>query len=177
VGPRARAAGLAAVLCLGAGAGPAAAKKNGPAAPDLRGLITCDRTNADWMAFATAYGQPGAAAAWGWRKTPLGTGLLEAYALKEPVSVFGEKVTKIAFSGSGVVAVLAEGALPRLVRELKLQPFVNGATAKVFGHEVRSTVDKAGDTTIVAKVSLSASTSADYPGVVLAGCSYTVEVR
>jgi hypothetical protein len=169
---------LALLLSLTAAAAPAAkAKPVAPPAPDLPALLTCRQSYEDWMSLASAYTQPGATAAWGWRPKALGGGFLQGYTLKRPIKAFGQSVSTIAFSGSGVVAVLKEDALPGLVRDLNLQPVHDGPTAKLFGREVSSVTDQIGEAKAVIKISLSASSSPAYPGVALVGCSYAMEVN
>lgn len=147
------------------------------AAPDLAGILTCKKTAADWTAFATAYSDPANPKAWGWRPAKVGTGMLQVFELRKPIVVFGEKTSKIAFSGSGAVALLKGKSLERLASELQLEPVHRGGTTQIFGKQVASTTETEGDTTITTKISLSASRSAEYPGFVLAGCSYSVDVQ
>jgi hypothetical protein len=153
------------------------AKPEAPPAPDLPALLACRQTHADWMKVVDAHGQTGTFAAWGWRPKTLGDGFLEGYTLKTPIHVFGQKVTTIAFSSSGVVAVLKEGALPAVVRDLKLESSSDGPTSKVFGRVVSSSSDQNGSLTFTTKVALTASTSAAYPRMAFVGCSYSVDVN
>ena len=170
---------LVLLLSLTAGVTHAAkARPVAPPAPDLPALLTCRQSYGDWMSLVSAYSQPGATAAWGWRPKVLGGGgFLQGYELKRPIKAFGQSVSTIAFSGSGVVAVLKEEALPGLVRDLKLQPVIDSPMGKIFGREVSSVTDQVGDAKAVTKISLSASSSAAYPGMALVGCSYALEVK
>jgi hypothetical protein len=142
--------------------------------PRLADLISCRGTMQDWRDLAGAYHDPAIQASWGWRAVKVGDGLLEAIALRDPIVVFGEKVARVAFSGSGVVALLQHKTLQALVKELKLEPVVQGQAARIFGKTVQSTTEKLGDGTLKTTISLSVSTSESYPGLVLAGCSYEV---
>ena len=167
------AATLPAVLFVAilAAAEPAAKPKPLPAAPDLRALIACEKTIQDWMSLARSYSDPAARTSWGWRAAKLGSGMLTSYTLSQPLSVFGTRTSQIAFSGSSVVAVLRDRKLESLVREFKLEPTYEGVTTKIFGRVVRA------DAAARSKISLTVASSVDYPGAVLAGCSYEVDVE
>jgi hypothetical protein len=145
--------------------------------PDLPGLLACKKSMKDWGQLGAAYREPANLARWGWQETKVGSGFLQVFELRKPIGVFGEKASKIAFSGTSVVALLKRRTLEQLVDELHLTPAGNGPTTRIFGKVVSSTTEKSGDTTITTQISLTVSTSPQYPGVVLAGCSYSVEVQ
>jgi hypothetical protein len=148
-----------------------------PAGPPLAAFIGCEKSLGDWMDFALSYAEPGNFARWGWNQVDVGTGLLTVFELSEPISVFGERTSRIAFSGSGVVAFLASDSWERLVAQLRLEPYLVGSSSKIFSREVVASSEQVGDQVFVKKISLSLSKSKDYPDAVLAGCSYVLDVR
>jgi hypothetical protein len=144
---------------------------------DLVGLITCRKTTKDWVRMATAYAEPGVIESWGWQENHAKAGMLQTFTLREPIAVFGEKTSQIGFSGTGIVALLKNKTLAQMISDLHLEPFWTGTKTKIYGRVLQSKTEKAGDVTIERKISLTASTSPDFPGVVLAGCSYEIDVR
>ena len=145
--------------------------------PDLAGMIACKKSIEDWQAFGRAFLEPQAIESWGWHESQSDNGFLKTFTLDKPIVVFGERVSQIAFSGSGVVAFLKSKLLAQLVRELKLDPIHQGPTVKLFGRLLQTNYEKAGSSTLSTKISLTASTSPNYPGFVLAGCSYEFNVE
>jgi hypothetical protein len=184
---RIRAAALAALLAtlvpVAGQAKPtaAAAERGGTTAanppPDLVRLVTCGGTMKDYGAFALKFSDE-LARAWGWKAAPSTDSLLKVYTLPNPLTVFGEKATRLALSGSGVVALLSV-PVRDLARRLGLRPIAESGATLIFGktvHEARET-DKASGTTISEKISLSVSTSDSFAGTTLAGCSYVLDVN
>jgi hypothetical protein len=153
------------------------AQPTSPPKPALADLLACHATMKDWFAFAMAYQEPGAVEAWGWKSAKVGDGFLQVFVLREPLKVFSERISRIAFSGSGVVALLEHKTLQQLARDLKLEPVSNSPSTQIFAKTLQSETVRSGDMTTTTRISLSASTSASYPGVVLAGCSYEVGFR
>jgi hypothetical protein len=145
--------------------------------PDLVGLLACKKSIADWGQLVTAASEPATVKKWGWREKAVGSGQLKLFELRKPIVLWGEKTSKIAISGSGVVALLKKHTVEQLVDELHLQPVWLGPNTRIFGKTVTSTSERSGDTSIASKISLSVSTSPEFPGLVLAGCSYSVEVQ
>ena len=136
----------------------------------MAAFITCQKTLAD---LGMEYYQSGKIAAWGWRALPTAS-MMTAFELKEPIEVFGERTSQIAFSGSGVVALLKEESLPRIVRELHLRLVTNRPTIKVYSGVLTSNGDAP---TIATYISYSASVADSFPGKALVGCVYGVDVR
>jgi DNA-binding XRE family transcriptional regulator len=153
---------LSALACLLPLFGSSIGKAASVAPPDLAGLIACKKDIKDWTRFGMAY-DPANTRAWGWRESKVGTGFLQVFELRKPIEVFGEKTSTIALSGTSVVALLKGKSLEQLVTALKLEPAFEGSTTRIFTRKISSTT------------ALSVSTSAAYPGFVLAGCSYQVE--
>jgi len=143
----------------------------------LPAFIACEKSLADWSEFGQSYATPGNIERWGWSEVDAGGGLLTVFQLSEPVSVFGERTSRIAFSGSGVVALLRSDSWERLVATLRVEPSWIGATSKIFSRDISSSREQVGDQIVVKKISLSLSKSAAYPDAVLAGCSYVIELR
>jgi hypothetical protein len=147
--------------------------------PDLVKLITCGAPMKEYQAFAQDFAQhPERSGSWGWKEVAPAKGLLKVYSLATPISVFGATATRIAFSGSSIVAFVARPA-PALAKKLGLEPVFRGPTSAIFGKTVHASqeVDKASGMTISEKISLSVSTSPDFAGVTLAGCSYALDVN
>jgi hypothetical protein len=169
------------LLHLGEGTGRADAPASGDQtkAPDLVRLLTCAAPMKEYQGFAMAFAEhPDRAQSWGWKEAANQKGLLKIYSLASPISVFGVKTARIGFSGSSIVALVATPA-PELAKKLGLEPVVRGPTTTIFGKTVHASkeVDKASGISISEKISLSVSTSPDFAGVTLAGCSYELAVN
>src|SRR4051812_47282345 len=128
------------------GAAPASAESALPA------FIGCEKSIADWMEFAMSYAEPGNIERWGWSAVDAGGGVLAVYQLSEPLSVFGERPSPIAFSGSGVVALLRSDSWERLVTLLRVEPTWSGATSKIFSRELSSSREQVDDQVVVKKI-------------------------
>jgi hypothetical protein len=163
-----------------------AEEKGGPAKPalaeappDLVRLITCGAKVPEYNAFALDFSShPERAVKWGWRKATTKSGFLEAYTLSSPITIFGQKTSRIAFSGSGIVAML-DIPVHELGKKLGLHVVVDNGSTVVLGKTVHASreTDKDSGTTFAETISLNVSTSSDVGGVTLAGCSYVIDVR
>lgn len=147
-------------------------------APDLESFIACRASAQAYNAFALDFASHAERAReWGWKKVKIEGALLDVYELGRPITVHGHETTRVAFSGSGVVALLAKPAAAELARTLGLSAVHRGPTSEVWGKLVRSDVDRAGSVSVKTRVEISVSSSESFPGVTLAGCSYTTEVE
>lgn len=91
--------------------------------------------------------------------------------------MFGQRTSRVAFSASGIVALLPAASWSALLDLLKLDPISVGPATKLYGRQVWADTYTSPSFTVVQKISYSVSTSDAYPGVVLAGCSYVREMR
>lgn len=87
------------------------------------------------------------------------------------------RTSQVAFSASGIVALLPEASWSAVLDLLKLDPIAVGPTTKLYGRALWADTYTSPSFTIVQKISYSVSTSDAYPRVVLAGCSYARETR
>jgi len=156
---------------------PAATEPDVPGTVDLAGLIACQKSMDDWSDLVSSYLDPGQIERWGWRKIESGSGFLSVFELPRSIYVFGQRTSQVAFSASGIVALLPEASWSAVLDLLKLDPISVGPTTKLYGRAVWADTHSSGSFTIVQKISYSVSTSDAYPGVVLAGCSYAREMR
>lgn len=145
--------------------------------PDIVRFIECRATAQEYNAFAFEFADnEKTARKWGWKKVRKGNGMLSVYALSKPISVYGERTSRIAFSGTGIVALLPDRA-STLVQRLELTPLHEGADAKLYGKTIASSKETVGDQVIKSQTQISVSTSAAYPDATLVGCSYSVTVE
>jgi len=148
------------------------------AAIDIARFIACDADARDYNAFAMeAAMNPAVFAALGWAEADGGNPFLREFRLPAAVRVFDRDVSTVALTATGPMAVI-EGADPREVaRRLSVTPMID-TTEKFLGERVVSeVVEKDGSTEVATRVSLNVATVDSHPGHVLAGCSYSVEVR
>jgi hypothetical protein len=131
----------------------------------------------DWSDLVSRYLEPGQIERWGWRKIESGSGFLSVFQLPQSIDVFGQRTSQVAFSASGIVALLPAASWSTLLELLKLDPISVGPTMKLYGRAVGADTYTSSTFTVVQKISYSVSTSDAYPGVVLAGCSYAREMR
>lgn len=144
---------------------------------DLPALIQCQAGVEDFHALAPILEDPLKAVALGWRPLPQANLFMTEYVLTTPIEVFGHPSDRIAFSGSGIVAVLDLPDPRPLARQLELETGVDTPSKVMFGREVRSddVVDAATGTTLIESVILSVSNVTSHPGKTLAGCSYSLD--
>lgn len=143
--------------------------------PDIVKFIQCKATAQEYNAFAFEFADDEKKAKqWGWKKGKARRGMLSVYTLSKPITVYGERTSRIAFSGTGIVALLAASRAPALVQELGLAPVHQGSEAKVYGKTISSSKEKVGDQLITSLRQVSLSTSTAYPDATLVGCSYQV---
>lgn len=143
----------------------------------LSALIACDGHPDDLLAIAPAVGDPLKAVAFGWRSLPAANMFMSEFELNAPVQVFGRSSTRIAFSGTAVMAVLDEADPHPLAKQLKLETAIDTPQKAMFGREVRSVdvVDRKTGAPRIESAVLTVSTVATHPGKVLAGCSYGLD--
>lgn len=143
----------------------------------LSALIACDGHPDDLLAIAPAVGDPLKAVAFGWRPLPAANMFMSEFELNAPVQVFGRSSTRIAFSGTAVMAVLDEADPHPLAKQLQLETAIDTPQKAMFGREVRSVdvVDRITGAPRIESAVLTVSTVATHPGKVLAGCSYGLD--
>ncbi len=157
---------------------PAIAQDFDPVALDLAALIECRADAPAYNGFALWFaGEPGAAEKLGWRPVDARNFLLQQYEMGAPVTVFGHTTQTVAFTSTGLMAVLSGVSAPELATQLGIVPLI-ATQDKFLGEKVlvdkSETVD---GTTYETRTSLNISTVDSHPGEVLAGCSYAIEVK
>jgi hypothetical protein len=144
--------------------------------PDLVPLITCAADTKQARGLMMELGtDAGLAKSWGWRETASGTPFLKVYTLPSPIVVFGQKTARIAFSASGIVALVG-APVRQLAGKLGLKVVTDSGGTLIFGKTVRQSRETLEGSTIVETVSLNVSTS-EAVGATLAGCSYALDVQ
>jgi hypothetical protein len=152
------------------------AQAKGQRSPDLVPLITCTAESKQARGFMMELaGDTGLPKSWGWRETASGTSFLKVYTLPSPITVFGQKTSRIAFSASGIMALVG-APVRQLAGKLGLKLVTDSGSTLIFGKTVRQSRETLEGSTIVETVSLNVSTS-EVVGATLAGCSYALDVQ
>lgn len=148
---------------------------------DVVDMITCkvpiEAYTAMTMELAT---HPEKTKAWGWKADPdTGGVFLKTYRLPQPITIYGETTSRIGFSGSSIVALLKATKARDLAKRLVLTAVIDREPLLIFGKTLRSTDEKlpSGEHSLTKKVDLTVSSSPDFPGLTLAGCSYSVDLH
>ncbi|WP_244480486.1 hypothetical protein [Mesorhizobium sp. Root554] len=159
-------------------AAPAAAQDFDPTALDLATLIECRANAPAYNGFALWFsGEPDAADKLGWRPVDAGNFLLQQYEMSAPVNVFGHTTETVAFTSTGLMAVLDGVSAPELATERGIVPLI-ATRDKFLGEKVLVDDSEIVDgITYATRISLNVSTVDSHPGKVLAGCSYAIEVK
>ncbi len=147
------------------------------ARPDLAALIECRGDLGRLAAIAPLLEDPLKAVAMGWEPLPQANMFMSEYRLLAPIRVFGHDTDRIAFSGSGVVAVLDLPDPRPLARQLALETAIDTPAKAMFGKEVRSEEirDPASGKVRIDSAVLNVSNVSSHPGKTLAGCSYSLD--
>lgn len=153
-----------------------------PATLDLARVIEC-KTYAPPQYNALAFwlmedGGKAAGARFGLSETKSANPMLKTYALKAPLTVFGRQTRQIAFSSSGLLAVLDEADPHPLARDLGVEAAVDTPGKFLGEREISASSEKDAGTGAVfnSRVSLNVSTVTSHPGKTLAGCSYVIDM-
>lgn len=153
-----------------------------PATLDLAKLIEC-RTYAPPQYNALAFwlmedGGKAARARFGLTETRSANPMLRTYALKAPLTVFGRQTRQVAFTSSGLVAVLDEADPHPLARELGVEPAVDTPGKFLGERQISASSQNDEGTSMVfnSRVALNVSTVTSHPGKTLAGCSYEIDI-
>ena len=148
------------------------------ARPDLVALIECRGDLGQLSALAPVLEDPLKAVAMGLQPLPQANMFMSEYRLAAPIRVFGHDSDHIAFSGSGVVALLDLPDPRPLAQQLELETAVDTPAKAMFGKEVRSEEihDPASGKALIDSAVLNVSNVSSHPGKTLAGCSYSVDM-
>lgn len=148
------------------------------ARPDLAALIECRGDLGQLTALAPLLEDPLKAVAQGWEPLPQANMFMSEYRLLVPIRVFGHDTNHVAFSGSGIVAVLDLPDPRPLAKQLALETAVDTPTKAMFGKEVRSedVRDPTTGKALIDSAVLNVSNVSSHPGKTLAGCSYSLDV-
>ncbi len=108
-----------------------------------------------------------------------GNPFLSEYRLATPVTVFGRTTDRVAFSNSGLMAVLSDTTPQALAKELEVAPVID-TSGKYMGQRMIVEAPFDGGSLIfqgTTRISLNISTVTSHPGKVLAGCSYVIDIK
>ncbi|MCO5161525.1 MAG: hypothetical protein M9939_10340 [Mesorhizobium sp.] len=145
---------------------------------DIARFFACDAAARDYNGFAMeAAMDPAVFEALGWTETGGGNPFLREFRLPAPIYVFDREVSTVALTATGPMAVI-EDADPRdIARKLSVTPVVDTPEKYLGERVVSEVVETDGGAEVATRVSLNVATVESHPGQVLAGCSYSVEVR
>ncbi|KAF1709290.1 hypothetical protein CSC70_10785 [Pseudoxanthomonas kalamensis DSM 18571] len=144
---------------------------------DLTALIECGSDYAGFVATEALRDDPLKAVAAGWQPLPQTNMFMSEYRLVQPITVFGQPTDHIAFSGSGVVAILDLPDPRPLAQMLELETAIDTPQKAMFGKEVLSEKRTAPDGTVVIESAVITVSNVDsHPGQTLAGCSYSLDL-
>jgi hypothetical protein len=153
-----------------------------PATLDMAKLIEC-KTYAPPQYNALAFwlmedGGKAARARFGLSETRSANPMLKTYALKAPLNVFGRQTRQVAFTSSGLLAVLDEAGPHPLARELGVEPAVDTPGKFLGERQIAASSEKTKGTGMIfnSRTALNVSTVTSHPGKTLAGCSYVIDV-
>ena len=151
--------------------------EDAPHAIDLPALIECRASHADFVALAPLLEDPLKAVAAGWQPLPQANMFMTEFRLARPVRVFGHDADRIAFTGTGIVAVLDLPDPRPLAKQLDLETAYDTPQKFMSGKEVRSDdAVRADGKAIIDSAVISVSNVGSHPGKTLAGCSYSQEL-
>ena len=171
--------------CLASGASPALAEDPAdfdPATLDMAKLIECrtyDVPSYNALAFWLMEDEGKAARArFGLVEEKSANPMLQAYALKAPLSVFGRQTRHIVFTSSGPMAVLDEADPHPLARELGVAAVVDQPGKFLGERQIAAASEKDAGTGMIfnSRIALNVSTVTSHPGKTLAGCSYVIDM-
>jgi hypothetical protein len=174
----------AAAIALGLSC-PAAAETNPDAfdatAIDLPAYIECRAADiAAYQGFARhlAENEDAVEQALGLTEENSGNPMLKQYRLTKPITVFGRRADRIAFTASGVMALLAETDPHPIAKEIGVEPAFD-RPGKYLGEKIVSEKEERidTDTRFRSRIALNVSTVDSHPGRTLTGCTYSVEVE
>jgi hypothetical protein len=144
---------------------------------DLAALIECRADPRDWGGLAfTLMGDPDTPAALGWISVMSDNPFLQEYDLASPITVFGLEASRIALTATGPLAVLAGIDVEPFAARLGVTAGAVSSAEFLGERVVLDEVDDSDGTKFRTRVSINVSTVASHPGVVLAGCSYVIEM-
>jgi hypothetical protein len=153
-----------------------------PATLDLAKLIECrtyDVPQYNALAFwLMEDGGKAARARFGLVEEKSANPMLQAYALKAPLTVFGRQTRHIVFTSSGPMAVLDEADPHPVARELNVPAAIDQPGKFLGEREIAAKSDKDEGTGMVfnSRITLNVSTVTSHPGKTLAGCSYVIDM-
>ena len=148
-----------------------------PESIDLPALIECRASHADFVALGPLLGNPLKAVAAGWQPLPQANMFMSEFRLVRPARVFGHDADRIAFTGTGIVAVLDLPDPRPLAKQLDLETAYDTPEKFMSGKEVRSDdAVRADGKAIIDSAVISVSNVGSHPGKTLAGCSYSQEL-
>lgn len=148
-----------------------------PKSIDLPALLECRASHADFIALAPLLEDPLKAVAAGWQPLPQANMFMTEFRLLQPVRVFGRDADRIAFTGTGIVAVLDLPDPRALAKDLGLDTAYDTPEKFMSGKEVRSDdATRTDGKAIIDSAVISVSNVGSHPGKTLAGCSYSQEL-
>lgn len=166
-------------------AAPAAAQDEGeaadPASHTLAEIITCELPDVPtWNGFALwFYDNAEARRHYGMTPVKGDNPFLSEYRLAAPIAIFGRTTDRVAFSSSGLMAVLSGVTPQALAKELDVPPVID-VPGKFMGERMVTEAAFDGGSEAfqgTTRISLNVSTVTTHPGKVLAGCSYRIDMK
>lgn len=153
-----------------------------PVSVDIANVIGCRISGSDYLGFTMAVSDdedPGSAKARGWKKLPTASSFYSSYRLSKPVAVFGYTTDTVAFTGSGMFAVLDLADPAELGKQQGIANILEG-TQRFKGERVVDEsieIDKETGYRFKNRSVLQIGTVPAFPGKTLIGCSYDGELK
>ena len=145
---------------------------------DIARFITCDADARNYNAFAMAAAMdPAVFEAMGWVEASGGNPLLREFRLPAAVRVFDHDVSAVALTATGPMAIIEDTTPGEVARQLSVTPVIDTPDKFLGERVIHEAIEKDGSFELAIRVSLNVATVDTHPGQVLAGCSYSVEVR
>ncbi|KAB2957481.1 MAG: hypothetical protein F9K19_02860 [Rhizobiaceae bacterium] len=150
----------------------------GASTVDIASFIACKSDARDYNAFAmAAVMDPTAFEAMGWVEESGGNPFLRRFRLPATVRVFDRDVSTVALTATGPMAVIEDATPGEVARQLSVTPMIDTPDKFLGERVIYEATERDGDVEFAIRVSLNVATVDTHPGQVLAGCSYSVEVR
>jgi hypothetical protein len=152
-----------------------------PETVPIEDVISCKIKAPYYMGFImtlTTDNEPGSWQKRGWKKTDAKNTWLSQYRLPAPITVFGHQTSDVAFTNSGMLAVLDMADPLPIAKENGIESLP--LPGRFMGQKILesgSTDDKELGMKITTQTSLNVSTVASHPGKTLIGCSYRMDME
>jgi hypothetical protein len=162
---------LVGMLCLLAG--PAWAQDG----YDLSDLLECRVGQGEYGMMASAIAaDPNTAADYGLKAVPLANPLLLEFETNAPIAAFGMETSRVAFASSGLLGLFQGADVRELASKFGVTATVDSGEKFLGEKMVSETMEDDADLKMRfrTRIALNISTVDTHPGIVLAGCTYSV---